>query len=391
MKKYRDYLKRLPADYTFGIELEFTGGLTSDETELVINHLIEKGVIREGWSVHFDKSVIDEEGKGAEIVSPVLTDTKQTEQELDIILRVIKLIGGKMTDKVGCHIHYGTQCLGSNINNIKNYFKLYTINEPLLYKISKGDLDSVRVGCHEFAKPIQKRLLNVIDSKINSFTELMIMLSINLGANPTHYGENRYYGLNIQRIIEAIRNKPLDSNLEEYIKNIFTGVEQFDKDGKKISPTIEIRYRNGSSSLDEIMCGIRINGQMFVKAKEKTFNNNAIIKSQYRNVKKRKKYIFDKVLRANRESENYVDCIDDEEILRKKFAESIYGDGIIDKNKFVSFIRLLYPELTKDIAIEIYNEYVRGLKPTKYKKIDLQTKTQNIIVNQGRQYTRTAA
>ena len=391
MKNYRNYLNKLPSDYTFGIELEFTGGLTSDETELIINHLIEKGYIRKGWAVHFDKSVIDEEGKGAEIVSPVLTDTKQTEQELDIILRVINLIGGKMTDKVGCHIHYGTQCLGNNIEHIKNYFKLYTINEPLLYKISKGDLNSVRVGCHEFAKPIQKRLMNVIDSKIDSFTELMIMLSINLGANPTHYGENRYYGLNIQRIIEAIRNKPLDAKLEEYIRNIFSGVEQLDKEGKTISPTIEIRYRNGSSSLDEIMCGIRINGQMFTKAKDDDFNKNPIIKSQYRNVKKRKKYVFDKVLRANRESENYAECVDDEEILRKKFAESIYGDGQIDKNTFINFITLLYPELSKEIAKKMYDEYVKGLKPTEYKKEIIKTKNSNITINEGRQYTRRAA
>lgn len=391
MKKYCDYLKRLPSKYTFGIELEFTGGLSSDETEIIINYLIEKGYIREGWSVHYDKSVVDENDKGAEIVSPVLTDTKQTERELDIILKVIKMIGGKMTDKVGCHIHYGTQCLGENIKNIQNFFKLYTINEPLLYKMSKGDLDSVRVGCYEFAKPIQKRLMNVIDSKINSFTELMVMLSINLGANPTHYGENRYYGLNIQRIIEAIRSKPLDTNLEEYIRNIFKGVEQYDKEGKKISPTIEIRYRNGSSSVDEIMCGVRINGQMFVASKSKGFSKNPIIKSQYRNVKKRKKYVFDKVLRANRESDLYAECVDDDEILRKKFAESIYEDGVIDKNSFVEFMSILYPDLSKKIVIEIYNKYVNGLKPTEYKKEIVQSKNSNITISQGRQYVRTAA
>ena len=391
MKSYNKFLKRLPSDYTFGIELEFTGGLTSDETEIVVNYLIEKGYIREGWAVHYDKSVVDENDKGAEIVSPVLTDTEQTEKELEIILHVINIIGGKMTDKVGCHIHYGTQCLGKNIKDIQNYFKLYTINEPLLYKISRGDLDSVRVGCHEFAKPVQKRLMNVIDSKIDSFTELLLLLSTNLGANPTHYGENRYYGLNIQRIIEAFRNKPLDIDTEEYIRNIFAGVEQLDKDGNKISPTVEIRYRNGSSSVDEIMCGVRINGQMFVRAKDKEFDKNQTIKSQYRNAKKRKKFIFDKVLRANRESGLYDDCIDDEEILRKKFANSIYGDGNIDKNSFITFMNTLYPELSQDIIVEMYNQYVVGLKPTEYKQNVEQIKKPEITVTSSRQYVREAA
>lgn len=391
MKSYSKFLKRLPSDYTFGIELEFTGGLTSDETEVVVNYLIEKGYIREGWAVHYDKSVVDENDKGAEIVSPVLTDTEQTEKELEVILHVINIIGGKMTDKVGCHIHYGTQCLGKNIKDIQNYFKLYTINEPLLYKISRGDLDSVRVGCHEFAKPVQKRLMNVIDSKIDSFTELLLLLSTNLGANPTHYGENRYYGLNIQRIIEAFRNKPLDIDTEEYIRNIFAGVEQLDKDGNKISPTVEIRYRNGSSSVDEIMCGVRINGQMFVRAKDKEFDKNQTIKSQYRNAKKRKKFIFDKVLRANRESGLYDDCIDDEEILRKKFANSIYGDGNIDKNSFITFMNTLYPELSQDIIVEMYNQYVVGLKPTEYKQKVEQIKKPEITVTSSRQYVREAA
>ncbi len=201
-------LERLPKDYTFGIELEFTGGLTVEQTTNSINRLIELGYIREGWSVHYDSSVVDGDGRGAEIVSPVLHDDLQTEKEINIICELIKSSGGVMGEKVGGHVHYGLQCLGNDIQSIKNFFKLYTIFEPLLYKLSTGDLDYVRPGCKDYAKPIQKRLVNVIDNNINSLTELMMYLAANVGANPTHYGENRYYGLNIQRIIEAIRNIP---------------------------------------------------------------------------------------------------------------------------------------------------------------------------------------
>ena len=389
MKNFRQYLKRLPKKYTFGIELEFTGGLTSEETELFVNHLIELGYIREGWTVHYDKSVVDENGKGAEIVSPVLRDDEATERDIATILKLIKVIGGKMDEKVGCHIHYGTQCLGSSIKNQKNYYKLYTIYEPMLYKISTGDLDSVRVGCHEFAKPVQKRLTNVIDSKITSLTDLMFLLSVNLGANPTHYGENRYYGLNIQRIIEAARKMPYNANIEEYLKNIFEGKEQLDNEGKVISPTIEIRFRNGSSSLDEIMCGVRMNGQMFVKSKSKLFDSNSIIKSQYRNAKKRKKYIFEKEKRANRESEIYSDCIDDEEILRKKFATSIYGDGQVDYKIFKNFMKTLYPKLPEKVISKMFEEYTKKLKPTEYKKKE--EEQPKIKVSHSRQYIRRVA
>ena len=139
------------------------------------------------------------------------------------------------------------------------------------------------------------------------------------------------------------------------------------------------------------MCGIRINGQMFVKAKDNKFSKNATIKSQYRNVKKRKKYVFDKVLRANRESELYADCIDDEEILRKKFAESIYGDGLIDKNSFIQFMKTLYSDLSEEIIDKMYEMYVYGLKKTSYKNKEEQKKHPEITITQGRQYTRRAA
>ena len=128
-------LERLPKDYTFGIELEFTGGLSYYETQSHIEALINKGLIREGWKVHFDRSVIDENGLGAEIVSPVLHDDEETEREIKIITDFIKENGGVMSDKCGGHVHYGLQCLGTNIEHIKNFFKLYSIFEPLLYKL----------------------------------------------------------------------------------------------------------------------------------------------------------------------------------------------------------------------------------------------------------------
>ncbi len=68
MKKYSDMLPRLPENYTFGLELEFTGGLTYYQTTQIIQNLIDRGIIREGWTVHYDGSVIDEKGQGAETV-----------------------------------------------------------------------------------------------------------------------------------------------------------------------------------------------------------------------------------------------------------------------------------------------------------------------------------
>lgn len=367
MGRMCDKLKQLPQEYTFGLELEFTGGLTSDEAQAVVDQLIKEGKIREGWTVHYDNSVVDENGKGAEIVSPVLRDDEQTKRELDIITAMIKASGGVMTEKDGGHIHFGVQCLGNNINDIKNFFKLYTVFEPLLYKISTGDLNYVRPGCGNYAKPIQKRLVKVIDGKIDSLSELMTLLAANIGANPTHYGENRYYGLNIQRMIEAIRNKSDDQSLEDFLQKMFAGEPIYDEKGKQLSPTIEMRFRNGSSNADEILSGVRMCGQMFVAAKEMKEEHN-VLKSLYRKAKARATYAFGLVLNRNRTEDEYADCESDEEIIAKKFAKSPYGNGVVDKKEFKAFLQILYPEISDEDIDAFYEFLTKGIQQTPYKK-----------------------
>lgn len=341
-------LDKLPEDFTFGLELEFTGGLTASETEIIINDLINKGYIRKGWSVHFDRSVIDENGKGAEIVSPILHDDMETKRELEIITTIIKDNGGVMNEKAGGHIHYGLQCLGPDIKSIQNFLKLYTVFEP---------------GCGNYAKPIQRRLVSVVDSKIDSLTELVMRLEASVGANPDHYGMYRYYGLNFQRLIESIRNFPNDMSSEEVLQRLFSGEEVIGKNGKVLSPTVEIRYRNGSSNADEILSAVRMNGQMFVKARDVDFDSDMIIKSMYRNIKNKKNKIFDRVVQSDRENPIY-EGLSDEEILMKKFADSEYGDGIVTYNEFNEFISFLYPTMSLKDRIYLYVLYVGKLEAT---------------------------
>ena len=365
MGMFANKLERLPENFTFGIELEFTGAFTFQETELIINRLIEEGLIRKGWTVHYDNSVVDANGKGAEIVSPVLKDDAETERELRFLTNLISTSGGVMGEKVGGHVHYGAQCLGDNIEQIQNFFKLYAIFEPLLYKLSTGDLGYVREGCSRYAMPIQNRLNNVIDGDIKSFADLFTRLAVNLGANATHYGEYRYYGLNIQRMIEAIRNMPPEENIEEFIKKMLSGEPIFDKDGNKLSPTIEMRFRNGSSSADEILRGIRLGGQMFVRAKDPKFNTISAIKSLYRKAKKIKPIAWI-VTQANRLNPEYMG-LTDQEIIDRKFANSRYGDGKIDPNTLDLFLDILYPDMPKKDKYSLMALYMSNIKQTPIK------------------------
>lgn len=360
--------RQLPDDYTFGVELEFSGGMTVEQTNEVLDYLKSLNLIDEGWTVHFDRSIIDENGLGAEIVSPPLRDNEQSKREIDIITKVIKSYGGVMNDKTGGHIHFGLQCLGSNVNEIKNFLKLYFIFEPLLYKLSTGDLDYVRSGCREFAIPLQNRLVNVIDRDSKSLLELVSVLLCNVGANPTHYGENRYYGLNIQRLVEGLRNIPDDMSFDVALEKLFNGEEVIGKDGKVISPTIEFRFRNGSSNSDEILSSARMLGGMIVSAKNIDEDIKSIIQSMYRKAKNRKPVAFGVVTGRNREDSRYEGLTDDE-ILDLKFINSIYGDGKLDYNTFKTFILIINPELDDIIIKKLYDTVKDNLKATEFNNV----------------------
>ena len=208
------------------------------------------------------------------------------------------------------------------------------IFEPLLYNLSTGDLGYLRPSVVRYAKPLQDKLVKVIDGDINSLSELMAALMASVGANVKHYGEFRYYGLNFQRIVEAIRNKPNNMSVEDFLQKIFSGEEVLDKNGKKISPTIEMRFRNGSSDADEILSGIRMNGQLFVAAKRKNSNFKTKINSLYKRIKRRVRYNFEQVTQEDIDSGLYSDCNSLEEILERKFYNSIYGFNYIDFNYF---------------------------------------------------------
>ena len=354
--------EKLPSDMTFGVELEFTGGLTFEETQNGIKRLIELGLIREGWEVHSDSSVVDEAGKGAEIVSPPLCDDEQTKKELEIITEYIKKNGGVMGDKVGGHIHFGLQALGNDIEVIKNFFKLYSIFEPLLFKLSTGDLDHIRPGVRQYAIPMQKMLIDIIDNHhINNITELVSILDINIGANATHYGPYRYYGLNFQRLNDARRNMPSNMNVTEFLDRLFKGehIEIEDAKGNKktLSPTVEMRFRNGSSDADEILSGARMLGALFVKAHDKERCKEADVKNLYRHMKDyRKKHVFDKMIERYRQ---LYPGLPENEVLDLVFKNSEYGDENIDFNTFKLFMNIMSPEIDEE-TVKVMHEYYQG-------------------------------
>lgn len=131
---------------TFGIEIEFMGdhdvvrdviaelyrlGLTSsDSQESYHSSHREKGK----WIVESDPTV------SAEIVSPVLTDTPETWEQLATVCEVVSRCGGYSSSATGAHVHVGVSSSGIStvLPHIQAVVGLCHDWQDMLYRLSSG-------------------------------------------------------------------------------------------------------------------------------------------------------------------------------------------------------------------------------------------------------------
>lgn len=118
---------------TFGVEIEFFG-VTKEQVADALNRAgIDARVenynhtTRSYWKLVYDASV-NRAGTGCtrggnEIVSPVLQGEEGLE-ELKLVVKVIKEVGGKVDKTCGIHVHHDASDL--DLNGIKNVARLYT-------------------------------------------------------------------------------------------------------------------------------------------------------------------------------------------------------------------------------------------------------------------------
>lgn len=97
---------------------------------------------RDGWSVEFDRSTDDVGGqRGCEIVSPIMSNTREWWTDIAKILSIIKELGGVVTTRHGLHVNLGA----------RDFTDLATRN---LYTIAR-DYDAllVRMSHNPFVAP----------------------------------------------------------------------------------------------------------------------------------------------------------------------------------------------------------------------------------------------
>ena len=135
---------------TFGLEIEF------EDTKIdVIDKAMEQDEDIYKWILKYEASLYN----GAEINSPVLTDTKKNWEELDKICEMLKKYA-TIGSRAGGHIHIGTQIIGENPTAWQNFIKLWATYENILFRFLDGEYLTTRPGIREFARPVAWTFLN---------------------------------------------------------------------------------------------------------------------------------------------------------------------------------------------------------------------------------------
>ena len=189
---------------TFGLEIEFEN-VMREEIELILDNTY----LNDFWSIKGDSSLFN----GAEINSPVLTDTYSNWNDLNKVCSIVEPLASIDT-KSGGHVHIGTQILGNNRESWLNFIKMWSVYENIIYRFAYGDYLTARPRIMDFAEPMTKDFWHDYE---------------------TSKKENENLNTIIARISHK-RNQAVN----------FNNVSKYDRDYFSTGNTIEFRCPNGS-------------------------------------------------------------------------------------------------------------------------------------------------
>lgn len=134
----------IPSNVNFGFELELDNINYDAVYRLVRSRFGEK------WRVKTDESLT--EGKNAEIVSPVLQNSKYTWNVLKKMGRLLEQFN-PVYDKCSFQVNFDGKLL-PKMEDRFNFLKLYAMYEDIIYKFSKGEDAFYRESLDMYASPI---------------------------------------------------------------------------------------------------------------------------------------------------------------------------------------------------------------------------------------------
>ena len=162
---YRNILG-LPKNVTIGCEIEYEGLSKGAVDKYADKHL-------NNWASDIEVSL----DTGGEIKSPVMTDDINCWQELRKICKYLARNGADTVHNAGGHIHVGTCALGGKVEAWRQFLKLYTLYESVIFRFVYGDKINWRAKQLRFARPMADFIYYNL-RVINSVTLLLDIKSI---------------------------------------------------------------------------------------------------------------------------------------------------------------------------------------------------------------------
>lgn len=146
---YRDSLN-LSDNLTFGVEIEYENVSNINEVDRFIDEEFYS------WKSGSDGTV----EKGGEIRSPIMSDDVKYWQDLKKICDFLTSKKADTSHNAGGHIHIGAHILGDDVEAWKQFIKVYTAYENVLFRFAYGDKLIGRPKINEYAHPIAAKLYN---------------------------------------------------------------------------------------------------------------------------------------------------------------------------------------------------------------------------------------
>ncbi|MDD4566125.1 MAG: amidoligase family protein [Eubacteriales bacterium] len=141
------------SNVTFGIELEFVDG----DSNAIARELHSLGICSSSsmqryhslrapgkWVLEIDGSVT-RGGRGGELISPVLTDTPETWQQIETICEVARRHGARVNTSTGGHVHIGAEdALDGKRQRWRRFFKTAVGFEEAFHRLAGGEQSRFR-------------------------------------------------------------------------------------------------------------------------------------------------------------------------------------------------------------------------------------------------------
>lgn len=241
---------------------------------------------------------------GAELVSPILRDTKNDWNNLIRICENMKKYPGKHGDNVvadekcGLHVHFDAECLANDKEKMKHFLRMYAEAEELVYKMCNPEGQAIRKpainkdykGIHiisslwrnGMAAPTGKKLLKQIEDGTLKVSNKKFGVLKNLIAK-YKVDERRYVGLNLTNIGNPKKN------------------------------TIEFRMANGTIDPDEIKKNVFLYASI-IETSIKSYENPELYKE-------RLDKFFDTNVTEEEKANNFLELIIDDPADRQIYMD----------------------------------------------------------------------